>query len=117
MQTSWIDPVFKLGALALGVLLHLRLKRPADHERAAMLSILAKDAAAAVVEKFPGANLPTLAQRAVDSIANLGNPPTSNREVIRRAVLSALTLELARQKSGEAAAASAEMLRRGLNGG
>lgn len=86
---SLIGPLIALLATGVGGWIGSRIIRPRDHERAALLSRIATDAAALVVAMFPKASWPELLKAVVDQIAAAAG--TKNRPAIERAAAAALT--------------------------
>lgn len=94
MHLPHIDPLTVLAAVSavatlLGGWLGHRIITPRDHERAAAIAIIARDAAALVVSMNPKADWATLLKSVVEQIATAAG--TTNREAIERAAAQALT--------------------------
>lgn len=87
---EWINQVISLAALAVGSFILTRLRRPRDHERAALLSTIARGAAALVVSLNPTAAWPALLAQVVNQIASAAGVPTQNTAAIQRAASEAL---------------------------
>lgn len=88
MHFSITDVILGL-AVALGGWLGHRFNTPRDHERAAAISTIARDAAALVVSYNPKGDWATLLKAVVDAIA--ASAGTTNRDAIERAAAAALT--------------------------
>lgn len=87
---NWIQPAIELFATALGGWLLHRISKPRDHDRAALLALIAKDVAAFVVSMFPNKTWAELLQLVVQRIAASAGLPTKNAQAIENAAAAAL---------------------------
>lgn len=80
------------GVLTLAVASWIghRVTSAKDHERAALLSTIANDAAALAVSKFPASPWSVLFQETVAQISDASGLPTGNADAINRAAAGAL---------------------------
>jgi hypothetical protein len=78
-------------AAATGWLAHL-IRTPKDHERAVILSQMAKGAVGLVLVNNKSNDWVQLLKQAVDQIVLSDSPPTMNRDVVTKAVASELIL-------------------------
>lgn len=88
MHFSLTDVIGVL-AVAVGGWLGHRITSPKAHERANVIALIARDAAALVVSLNPKGDWATLLKQVVDQIATSAG--TENRDAIERAAASALT--------------------------
>ncbi len=88
---AYMQPVLGLAAVSLAALIHRRLKTPLDHERAAHLSLIAREAAALLVAEKKNANWAVLLEDLIRQITANESAPTSNVDAIRRAAAGALS--------------------------
>lgn len=89
LLTALVGP----AALIVASLIVRSIRKPSDRERALLLSQIANDAADLLLSSFT--NPPpfaTLLDQLVTAISNAAGLPTSNRDAIKRAAASALTL-------------------------
>lgn len=88
----YLGPLIALAATSLGGWLLSRLTGHATAlARAQALSLIASEAAAAVVALNPSASWAALLKDTVDRIANAAGLPTANRLAIENAASAALT--------------------------
>ncbi len=85
-----LSSLLSLAGLAIGGWLARALSRDKDHERAALLAQLARDAARVVVLRFPNETWPVLVRAIVQAIEGSGSAPTTNAAAIERAATAAL---------------------------
>lgn len=89
-MASWINlhSLFELAVLALGVLIQRSIKTPKDHERATLLTTLADDAAAVVVNVSGNAPWSQLVR---DTVSRLDPKRTTNNILkLEQAAIAAL---------------------------
>lgn len=100
------DPIVSqiiLGVAGLlGVLLHSRLRKPADFERAQLLSHLADEILAGVKLANPTATWPDLTRLVIQALAGSKSTPTNNAAAIEQAATAAVhRLQLRAGDAGE----------------
>ena len=86
----YITLLAQISIPIFGLLIHKRLRTPADHQRAELLSRIANAAAALVVAKNPGDSWRNLLATTVREISNASGLPTSNVAAIEREAAAAL---------------------------
>lgn len=86
-----LGPVVSLVAIAIGSWFGHRITSPKDHERAALLSTIAQDAAAFIVALNPTAPWDQLLKDLIARISAAAGLPTSNLTAIENAAAAALT--------------------------
>ncbi len=87
---AWIGTALAAAATLFGGWLGTRIVTPKDHERAALVAVIASGAAALVVSMYPGkpwAELLELIVRQIEASAGL---PTRNTTAIKQAAAKAL---------------------------
>jgi len=94
MNWTLILPLVKPALIVLGgafgLMIHQRLKKPQDFERAQHLSTIARESAALLVSEKKGATWATLIEDLVKQLTANESVPTGNVDAIRRAAAGAL---------------------------
>jgi hypothetical protein len=85
-----LGPLVGLVATALGGWIATRITAPKDHDRAALLSRIAEEAAALVYSLNPNAAWADMLRDVVARIASAAGLPTSSAQAIENAAASAL---------------------------
>jgi hypothetical protein len=91
LSLASIGPLVGLVATLVGGWIGHRFTSPKDHDRAAHLAAIARDAAALVAGLNPTASWAELLRMTVDQIATAAGLPTTNKDALERAAAGALS--------------------------